>query len=62
MVFLENDVLEIVLDNNTEKVTTHRFEYKRGFWVDCEYGWMWLKSRFDFYGFGLVRTQRDPNA
>ncbi len=53
--FLENDVLVIVLDNNTEKVTTYRYEYKRGFWVDCEYGGMWLNSRFDFYGFGKVK-------
>ena len=23
------------------------YEYKRGIWIDCEYGWMWLESRFD---------------
>ncbi len=58
MGFLENDVLVIVLNNNTEKVTTYLFEYKRGFWAECEYGygWMWLKSRFDFFGFGVIKN------
>lgn len=38
------------------------YEYKRGVWIDCEYGWMWLESRFDVYRFGKVKAQLQPSA
>lgn len=54
--FVENDVLNVVLnDDDYERRKNFCFEYKNGVWIDSEYSSMWLKSRFDVYGFGPIK-------
>ena len=61
--FVENDVLEVVLNSDDyENRKDFCYEYKRGIWIDCDYGWMWLESRFDVYGFGKVKSEGKPNS
>ena len=61
--FVENDVLEVVLNSDDyESRKDFCYEYKRGVWIDSEYDWMWLESRFDVYGYGKVETEGKPSA
>lgn len=53
---MENDVLKVVLNSDDyENRKDFCYEYKNGVWIDSEYSSMWLKSRFDVYGFGPIK-------
>lgn len=61
--FVDGDVLSVVLNSSDwKKREDFCYEYKRGTWVDSEYGSMWLESRFDVYGYGKVEPGGKPST
>ena len=61
--FVEGDVLSVVLNSSdSKKREDFCYEYNRGTWINSENDSMWLKSRFDVYGYGKVEPKGKPST